>query len=696
MTNDYLLEVLLEEIPAWMLGVQLDTLHEQLAALYRDFTARQPDDGEVSTDATSRRIVAILRSVPDRQPDTREQVKGPPARAAYAADGSPTAALNGFVKKNAASIGDVSLRDDYVWIERTVTGATVDEFLALRIPQIIEDLRWPKTMRWGDGDHLYIRPVHSVISIYGDRLLPLAIFDVGASRTTYGHRTHAPQAIEVSSASEYVKKLEAAEVIVSSDDRVDMMRAAAVKLASEVGGAPSEDEAIWDQWRFLTEFPGVVRGEFRSDFLELPREVLVTVMRVHQKQLPIERGDKLSNHFLAVMDAPADPAGNAAAGNSFVTNARFADAAFFYESDRKRPLDSRVDELARLQFHARLGTYLQKVERLERLADAICGELHTDSAAARTAARLCKADLVTEMVKEFTDLQGQIGGIYAREDGHPDEIWQAIYDHYLPLSAGGELPRNQTGAVVALADKLDTIAGFFSQGIRPSGSKDPFALRRAGQGIVLLLLEEERWSVDVAVDRLVDLALAEFGSTSAEARNEILGFLAERVRNVLEQHAGFAYDEIAAAMSARWMDSVTDLHRRVIALAQVRSRPDFLSLLDSAKRIENILGDRRPEGTVDEGLLEHETERRLAAVSALAFEQISELSEQREYGLALESFAALAPELERFFVDVMVMVDDPEVRQNRLALLQSVGSMAKRIADVTKVVIDRRDYAAAE
>jgi glycyl-tRNA synthetase beta chain len=467
-------------------------------------------------------------------------------------------------------------------------------------------------------------------------------------------------------------------------------------LSMEVGGSPALDVSTWQQWQYLTEYPGIVRAEFRREYLALPEEVLVTVMRVHQKQLPIRKANStLTNHFLAVLDNDADKDGNAAYGNSFVTNARFADAKFFYETDRRKPLEDRLEQLGHLQFQEKLGNYLDKTKRIEKIAAAICAEGGVDSAAALEAAHLCKTDLVTEMVKEFTDLQGKIGGIYAREEGKVEKVWQAIYDHYLPVNIDDELPRSAAGAVVSLADKIDTLAGFFSVGLKPTGSRDPFALRRAGQGVVQILLNRDGRQVRIGIDRLVEIAFEAQGQlpqAAAAAREDLLAFFAERVRTLLDvSRYGFAYDEIAAAMEAGWAFSLTDLVDRIEAVKAIRDETNFLSILDSAKRIQNIVAAHTAT-TVDASRLEHPTEKRLNELADTVNRQVSELIAERHYRDALRSFAAMAPELESFFRDVMVMVEDEAVRTNRMSLLRKVGGAVSRIADVTRIVVDRRDY----
>jgi glycyl-tRNA synthetase beta chain len=680
--SEYFCEVLLEEIPAWMLDAARAALQSGAEKLFSELGTFT-----VATNATSRRLVLFLDNLPAKQADREEEVKGPPRKAAYGADGNPTPALHGFLKKNNATIDDLLEGGDYVRIRRTVAGRAVGEILQQRIPPIVEGIRWPKMMRWGAGEHSYIRPLHSVVSSLDGEHLPIEIFGVTSGVTTVGHRILAHDPVKVTTYNDYVTKLELDSVVVDATRRRHVMAERARVLAADAGGTPAVDASIWSQWQYLTEYPGVVRGEFRAEYLALPEEVLVMVMRVHQKQLPIrDAAGRLTSSFLAVLDNHGDPEGNACYGNSFVTNARFADAKFFYETDRKRPLEERREQLAHLEFHAKLGNYLEKSERIEAIVRALA-----PSDAALAAARLCKCDLVTEMVKEFTELQGKIGGIYAREEGMPDEVWQAIYDHYLPQTMEDPLPRSAVGAAVAVADKIDTIAGFFKIGVRPTGSKDPFALRRAAQGIVQILLNRDMRQLRIAMSDLFDAALRVHGAPP-EIKNDIAAFFAERIETVLETSAyGFAYDEIQAAMAAGWQGTLTDLVDRVSALKTVRTQPDFLNILDSAKRIANITAGHDATA-VDASKLENETERRLNELAGAVGAQIDEMIAERDYRRALESFSAMAPELEKFFDDVMVMVDDEAVRRNRMSLLRKVGSAAAKIADVTKIVVDRSAF----
>jgi glycyl-tRNA synthetase beta chain len=699
MKGEYFFELLLEEIPAWMLDAKLAQVDEQLRRLWQELAGEEPGPEQVKSGATSRRLWFRLSDLPERQPDRQEEVKGPAVRVAFDAEGNPTPALQGFLRKNSASPDDVERRDDYVWLQRSVRGAVIADLLVQRIPTLVTSLRWPKMMRWGRGEHSYIRPVHSVVSVLDGEPLPIAIFGVDSGSETRGHRILSNASITVDSYETYWRELARHHVVIDAAERVEQMRGRARELAAEVAGEPAADEAIWQQWKYLTEAPGLVRAEFRAEFLELPREVLITVMRVHQKQLPVTTANgELTSSFLAVMDHHSDRDGNVRSGNSFVTNARFADAKFFHETDRRRPLAARREELSHLQFQEKLGNYLEKTERIVTLAAELRKIAGSQVAPGELeqAANLSKCDLVTEMVKEFTELQGQVGGIYAREEGVAETVWQAVYDHYRPQAADDPPPRGEVGALLAVADKLDTLAGFFSVGLKPTGSKDPFALRRAAQGVIQILLHSGEWKLDMPIDTACEAALRPFLDDEARrgaVRGELLEFIAERLRTLLElQPWGFAYDEIAAVMAAGWLASSHDLLARLHALREVREHPEFLSILDSAKRISNITGSVEGVGAVESQLLEHPSEKHLAAVVAEKEEEIGRLLLAAEYREALESFIALAPELEKFFDDVLVMAEDQRVRQNRIALLRRCGDLVGRIADVTRIVVARKEY----
>jgi glycyl-tRNA synthetase beta chain len=462
--------------------------------------------------------------------------------------------------------------------------------------------------------------------------------------------------------------------------------------AEALGGTLVEDPALLDKLTAICEIPGVMEGRFGDAFLELPAEVLSTSLRDHQSALTVANGEGgLLPCFLTVMDRPDDPAGRARSGNEWVVAARLADARFFYGEDRKAGLARRAEQLARLTFQERLGSYADKTSRLVGLATSLCEMLgwSGDAPATAAAARLLKVDLATEMVKEFTSLQGVMGGIYAREEGQPEEVWQAVYDQYLPASTEDRIPRGRIGQVTGLADRLDTLAGIFGLGLIPTGSRDPFGLRRAAQGVVRIALEG---GLTLDLEEAAARAAVLYGDRLTRGAEQILDdlrpFLHDRVRYVLGL-AGYAYDEIEAAL-AMGGANLPDLRARVDALHRVREEPGFLTVVLAAKRIVNILKDA-PEETLDEQFLKEPAEQELHAAFQGLRSEVEEAAAAGDYERCLRRIADLAPVLDRFFVEVLVMDPDPRVRRNRIALLQAIHRTVSRTARLTEVVVDKAE-----
>ena len=696
--GEYLLEVRSEEIPARMLepGVR-----ELATRVFEDLMARGLGPREVETGFTPRRLVMRLGGLAAREPDREEQVMGPPVRAAFAADGAPTPALLGFARRCGVEPGELTRvatdKGEYLAAVRRVAGRPAGEVLAELVPRILAGIAWPKTMRWGDGVGPWVRPVHGLVSLLDGEVVPFELFGVAAGGETIGHPILSPRPLKVRGAADYRRKLAARAIEVDPQRRRETLLAAMRSRAAALGGRLVEDAPLLDKLAALCEIPGVMEGSFDAAFLELPAEVLATSLRDHQSALTVEScapGGALLPCFLTVMDRPDDPAGRTRSGNEWVVAARLADARFFYGEDRKAGLARRAEQLARLAFHERLGSYAEKTARLEALAGVLCAELgwHDVAPDAAAAARLLKADLATEMVKEFTSLQGVMGGIYAREAGQPEAVWQAIYDQYLPASAEDAIPRGRAGQVVGLADRIDTLVGMFGLGLVPTGSKDPFGLRRAAQGAVRIAFEGQ---LAVNLGRLVEAATALYGKRlsrgAADLEASLRPFLNDRIRYVLGLD-GYAYDEIEAALGAGGRD-LPDLLARVEAIHRLRGEADFLSVVQAAKRIANIVKDR-PMEDFDPARSAEPAERALAdAHAVLQAEQAATAGATAdEYEANLRRIAGLAPVLDRFFVEVLVMDPDDRVRANRIGLLQAVQRTVNRTARLNEVVVDRAEH----
>ncbi len=685
--SEFLLEILAEEIPAGFLhGARNDLLRAVAGAL-----ADQRINGTFFVQSTSRRLILRSDDLPEGQEDVETDAAGPPASAAWDAEGRPTRAAEGFARGQGVDVASLVAVDTpkgrYASARKRIEGRPTSDVLAEVLPGVVERMAFPKTMRWGDGKPSWVRPVHSVVALFDGLVVPFTVFGVETGRVTVGHRTLAPERVIATGADDYLAKLRKSCVEPDYAERRRRLFERARELAEEVGGVPAEDPALVDTWANLVEWPGLVRGAFREEFLKLPDEVLVTSMREHQKVLPVRSPDgRLMPYFLAVADHTGDPKGLIVRGNEWVLNARFADARFFWQEDLKQTLEDRLPKLSSLQFQEKLGDTLKRTGRIQELSEKLAERLglsHVAPAAVR-AARLMKTDLVSAMVREFTDLQGVVGGLYARQQGEPEPVWQAIYDQYRPASAEDDVPRGEVGGIVALADRLDTLAGLFGLGLVPTGSKDPYALRRAALGVVKILLDKG-WRVDLPRAAADALALhAGLPRGREEVLADLEAFFAERLRHLLERR-GFRHDEVEAVLTTDCRD-VSDAADRVSAVAAIRKKEDFLPLSIAFKRIQNILaqaGEGAPEP--DPALLSEDAERQLASDYFQARGMIDLLVGSRQYAMALSVMASLGPSLDRFFTEVLVLAEDEAVRRNRIALLRAMRDQFARVARFNEI-----------
>ena len=684
---EFLLEILAEEIPAGVLPATRSELLEKVARVL----AEERIEGTFFVHSTSRRLILTSPDLPEKQVDRTVESTGPSFAAAYDAEGRPTRAAIGFAKSQGVEVESLLSQETpkgrYVAARKLIEGRFAPEVIAEVLPPIIEKMSFPRMMRWGDGKPSWVRPVHSIVALFDGMVVPFTLFGVESGRFTSGHRTLSPGRMIVTGVGDYFGKLRAAHVEPDAAVRRSTLAERAAALAAEVEGVPASDAALIDTWSHLVECPGLVRGTFEEEYLDLPAEILVTSMREHQKMLPIRRPDgALTSSFLAVCDQAGDPKGFIARGNEWVLGARFADARFFYQEDRRLKLEERLPMLAKLQFQEKLGSYLDKTKRIEALAGRLSVALKLGDASedAVRAATLLKADLVTDMVREFTDLQGVVGGLYAKEEGESEAVWQAIYDQYRPSSADDAVPRSDVGAVVALADRLDTLTGLFGLGLAPTGSRDPYALRRAALGVVKIVLDKG-WRLDLRVACTDSLAFhVGLPRTGDETIPELWAFLLDRARFLLERR-GFAPDEIESVMTTDGRD-LTDVADRVAAVAAVRKKEDFLPLSVAFKRVQNILAQAEETGTdIDNGLFKEEAERTLAMDYLVARGVLDDLIRRRHWAEALSVMASLGPPLDRFFTEVMVLTDDAPLRRNRVALLRSMRDQFFRVARFSEI-----------
>lgn len=681
---DLLIEIGCEELPASFVTGALDAMPGIVAA---ELKSARLAHGAVRPLGTPRRLAVLVEGLPERQPDLDEEVLGPPKSATFGADGKPTKAAEGFARKNGRTVADVYVKatekGEYAAVKRQEPGRPALEVLGPVVAALPGKIPFPKSMRWGAGEHAFGRPIHWIVALFGGEVVPATFAGVRTGRTTRGHRFLAPATFELGAAGEYVEALRRAHVLVDEAERRRTMVERLEAKAQAIGGVLVPDEFLVGENASLVEEPQIVAGSFEPRFLELPEEVIVAVMRGHQRYFAVrDAGGALANRYLCVANTANDEA-LIAAGNDRVLRARLSDARFFVEEDRKKTLAERVPKLAGIVFQAKLGTVGEKVERVGALAERLAADAGAPAGDLREAARMCKADLVSLIVGEFPELQGVMGRWYALREGRAPELADAVRDHYLPKGASDGVPMSPLAARLAVADRADTLVGCFGIGLVPSGSADPFALRRAALAIARIALEGP---IDVDVRVLVGLAADGLESQGKKlaARPELLAKLDEffraRLRGLLsEKHP---QDLVDAALAAWGGGSIRDVLARASALAELRaSAPEaYGSLATAFKRAWNIAKDTAP-GEIDPSLLAEAAEKDLFTRFGAVRGQIDAAAAMGEYGPGLRLVATeLQGPVDRFFVDVFVMAEDALVRTNRLRLLRALADTLNRIA----------------
>ena len=715
---DFLLEIGCEEIPARMIDAASRELRERLNTLLQ--RERLQPAGAISHLDTPRRLAVLASGIPASQPDITEQVNGPSAQIAYK-DGQPTPAAHSFAKKVGVDVGKLenvsTPKGEYLAATVTRKGRNAAEILAETLPKEISALYWPKNMYWRRRGEMFVRPVRWLVAMLDEQVVPLELFGLRAGKTSRGHRIIFGKAgsgsVAISKPSAYVEALRGAKVL-GATEREQVIRKALDSATRAILGARwREDKPLVSTVVNLTEFPSVIRGRFDPEFLDLPEEVLVTVMRDHQKYFAIEDANgKLLPHFLAVLNTAGDSDGLIRHGNERVLRARFNDARFFWQTDQKQTLRQRVELLRNVTFQRDLGSYYDKTLRVQRMASWLAETVKQNGMAVRPgvvhkAALLAKTDLTTELVKEFTELQGIVGGLYTRaqqldEDMKPDvqlEVSRAIYDHYKPESMDDSAPATIEGAVLSIADKSDSIAGMFALGLIPSGSKDPFALRRQANGIVKTIAEHK---LPFRLSELMADARTRYQGSEAEKKfsnaayaESVRSFFRERLEFYLKDARGYTYDVVSAVLAVD-SDDVVDAAARAEAVSKVRGSADFESISGAFKRMKNILR-QAAETTkviamrVDSAGLQEESEKELAALIPQTVASVAKLRAGHDYEGALLEIAKLRPAIDKFFDKVMVMVDDDNLRANRLALLQTVVKEFSTIADFSEIVTEGKE-----
>jgi len=691
-SDDFLVEIGTEELPPKALRSLMEAFTANLEAGIDD---ARLSHGTVRGFASPRRLAIIVDDLTLAQEERKVEQKGPPVKVAFDADGKPTPAATAFAAKCGTTIDALDRietpKGEWLVFHSIEKGKTAGELLPEIIERALAALPIPRRMRWGAGEAEFVRPVHWVVMLHGKDVIDASVMGIAAGRESRGHRFHSSGTITIDAPSGYLDKLEKdGYVIADFMRRRDLVRDGVNAAAEQSGGAVVDGESLYDEVAALVEWPVPIVGAFDELFLELPREVVVSTLTGHQRYFPVaDDQGRLLPHFITVANIESKDPEQVIEGNERVIRPRLADAAFFWDSDRKKPLESRAETLRDVVYQRGLGSVFDKSQRTAQLAAWLAKGLGADGATVTRAAELAKCDLVTGMVGEFPDLQGIMGRYYALADREPDAVADAIAEHYQPRFAGDDLPASQAGQVLAVADKLDTLAGIFAIGKKPSGNRDPFGLRRAALGVVRILIEGV---VDVDLKALIAKAVAEQPDGKVPAEElcaDLYAFISDRLRRYfLDRDSGLTIETFEAVM-VRQPASLLDFDRRLAAVQTFARLDQAESLAAANKRIANILrkaGD--PEGlAVSAKLLEHDAERALHSALANSREKVGPMLEQRRYAEILNELAGLRDPVDRFFDDVMVMAEDDAVRNNRLALLGELRALFLDVADISRLSI---------
>jgi glycyl-tRNA synthetase beta chain len=690
MELNLLLEIGTEEIPARFIPGAMHSL--KLLAQER-FDQSRLGYRDIRTMGTPRRLALCVDGLSPFQPDKQENIIGPPKTAAFSEDGTPTKVAFGFAKAKGVSVQDLELIETpkgvYLGLRKIIPGRATGDLLSELLPQMILDLPFPKFMRWGCSSLRFARPIHWIVALFGGKVVPFSLDGVSSGNQTRGHRFMAPQPITLKGVEDYLSHLREASVIVDPVERKEILQKQIHTLAEKAGGEVLTDAELLQEIIFLVEFPEPVSGEFNPDFLSLPPEVLITSMKEHQRYFPVidDRG-RLLPRFIAVNNTKVADTSRVIKGHEKVLRARLSDARFFFQEDLKKPLSQKVENLKGVVFHSRLGTSYEKVGRIVDLAAYLSKKLAPEKEdLVKRCAWLSKADLTSLMVGEFPTLQGVMGREYAFRSGEPEEVAQGIYEHYLPVSADSAIPQTATGSLVGLADRLDTLVGFFGLDQAPTGSADPYALRRQAQAVILIVWDK---GYSLPLDETLDRVLLGYTGRFKEEgsiKKSLFDFFALRLQHLLEGE-GVGRETIEAVLSAGWNDFL-EVKQRAGALAEFQAHPDFSSLAIGCKRALNILKgiSRDQVEKVDRALLMEDQELDLYERVVEKEADLERLYDRKEYSGYLLQLAQLRSTIDAFFDKVLVMAPDEKLKLNRLALLFRLTSFFNRFALFSKFSI---------
>ncbi len=696
MARDFVLEIGTEEIPARFMSPALSQMEELTSNWLRD---NRLVSERFTAYGTPRRLVVYITGLAEKQEEFAEEVKGPSKKAAFDSAGNPTKAAEGFAKSQRVQVTDLKVKEtpngEYVFAVKKTTGRDTRQILPEFCLGIINGLSFPKPMRWGHKEMRFARPIRWLLSLFGNEVMAFEVEGLQSGRVTYGHRFLSKGVIEIGQASEYLIRLKDAYVIVNHNERKEIIWNQVTALAAAEGGEVVPDDELLEEITQLLEYPTPLCGTFPQGYLRLPEEVLITPMKEHQRYFPVVGPNgRLLAKFITLRNGTDEFLDIVREGNEKVLKARLADAEFFYEEDLKKPLSANIEKLRKIIFHESLGTVYEKVERIEALGKYLARTMGIDNKRVlndiKQTAYLCKADLVTNMVYEFPELQGIMGKEYAIRSGEKRTVAEAVFEHYLPRFAGDALPQTPIGRIISIADKIDTIVGCFAIGIQPTGSQDPYALRRQALGICYIALAAK---LDFSLTGLLDEAYGHYmGNIKAklsveETREEVREFFKQRLKNIFSDR-GFSFDVVDAVLTAGF-DRFNDALLRAEALANLRGQDIFGRLLTAYNRVSNLAKNALHDH-IEAQLFTEEVERALFNEYMKARDEMQVFLNERQYRQFLQRFALLQQAVDDFFAGVMVMVDDEKIKNNRLALLKNIADLTGPVADLTKIVMSNQ------
>jgi len=692
--NNVVLEIGTEEIPAQYMENALKDLN-RLAKKYLEESSINYK--EIKVYGTPRRLILFIFHIKDKQEDIFQKIKGPAYSIAYNKDSQPQKPALKFAQSQGVNVGDLIVEDTkkgkYIFASKSIIGQPTIDLLSQIFPKIIKGMQFPKSMSWGEKSLRFIRPIRWILALYGNKIIKFNLNGLDSENITYGHRLLAPQKIKISSTQEYFKKLEKSYVIIDPQIRENIVKTDLKQIIKEINGKKIINEKQLKEIVYLVEYPNAILGRYDKKYLELPKDVLTVVMEKHQKYFPVFKNkDELLPLFIVIINNSKKYASKIREGNENVLRARLEDAKFFYHEDQKIPLEKRVDKLKNVIFQENLGSLFDKTKRLELLCDYISDSLQVEQKVKKDllrSAHLCKADLVTEMVKEFPELQGIMGKEYAILSGERKEVAEAIFEHYLPRFSGGRLPLTKSGMILGIADKVDSIIGCFVMGLTPTGSQDPYGLRRQSRGKIAIILKN---NLQISLKDIIWKSLSLYKeSVSVELKideneivSQILYFLKQRVKNIFLED-GIRYDVIDAVLAVDSDGDVVDIKHRIKAIEELCNQPIFGRILNSSSRVLN-LSKNSEETEIDRSLLKEKAEVSLYHNYENIYPRIKEFISNKEYKKVFNLLGDLCKPVDEFFDQVLVMDKDEEIRKNRISLIKKIGILFNQVADLSKIV----------